>query len=278
MDGPVQRRARDLMATRVSFADKRVLISGGASGFGAALAKEIISTGGHVRVLDLDTSPIDPLIKTTLCDMRDADAVFLAVQSFESEFGSPDIAICNAATDMTAEAHEFAPEDWSRILDTNLKGAANLIAATYPDMVDRGAGHIVIISSGAGRLGFPMGLPYATSKAGLNGLARTLRAEARPMGVAVSLVTLPLLQGGLATKSLAGPGVDRQAYLRSVPGTTYPVGEIARKAAIGLAKQSANVVLPRHMGFVYWAIDVFPFIGTIIRRRLVANYHAIKTH
>lgn len=269
------------MVSRPSLAGRNVLISGGASGFGAALAAELVRSGARVHVLDLDISGVGSLagggVTGATCDVRDGDAVMLAARSSESGIGPADIVICNAATDMTAEAHVFAPADWSRILDTNLKGAAHMVAAAYPGMVARGRGHFVFISSGAARLGFPMGLPYATSKAGLDGLARTLRAEAEPKGVAVSLVTLPFLDGGLACRPLAAPGVDRAAYLRSVPGRRHPVDRIARRVADAIARRSRDIVLPRRMALAYWAVDVVPALGTLIRRRLVANYRAVGT-
>ena len=259
---------------------RTALITGGASGFGLELARQLHDAGVHAVVLDIDTGAVEALkaaakIEAHLCDVSDPKALREACAQLSAAHGSIDLAVANAATDLTGEAHHYTAEDWSRILDVNLKGATNLISAVYPTMVDRQAGRLVLVSSGAGRIGFPLGLPYTASKAALEGLAQGLRAEASHYGVGVSVATLPSLGGGLATRDLNLPGIDRAAWLGALPGKAVDMGVAARAVLRGAAANQGRIVVPWHQGVAYWLMDAVPPLGTLVRRQLVAKFHKI---
>ncbi|MEM7006444.1 MAG: SDR family NAD(P)-dependent oxidoreductase [Pseudomonadota bacterium] len=265
------------MAARNAFAGKTVLITGGASGFGFELARQLLHAGAKPIVLDTDGEAIGKLtnISGYICDITDIGALAQTCVEIEAAYGPIDIAVANAAIDMSGEAHLYSAEDWARILDVNLKGVTNLIAAIYPKMVERQSGQFLFISSGSGRVGFPFGLPYTTSKSALNGLAAGLRAEAAPHNVDIHIAILPLLQGGLADKADSQSGTDRLAWLAAVPGKTYSLPAAARATLKGLARNKPRIVFPRHQAFAYWLMDVFPPLGTLIRRQLVAKFHQV---
>lgn len=265
------------MTVQSAFAGKITLITGGVSGLGRELARQLKAAGARPIVLDIDAEAIDQLtdIGGYVCDVTDADALGQICTEIETDHGPIDIAIANAATDMSGEAHLYSAQDWARILDVNLTGVTNLIAAIYPRMVERRSGQLLFISSGSGRIGFPFGLPYTVSKSALNGLAAGLRAEAEQFSVGVSLAVLPLLQGGLAEKELSQPGTDRAAWLSALPGKTYPLDEVARATLGGLARNRARLVFPPHQAAAYWLMDALPPLGTTVRRQLVAKFHQV---
>ncbi|MEM6900975.1 MAG: SDR family NAD(P)-dependent oxidoreductase [Pseudomonadota bacterium] len=265
------------MAIQNAFAGKIILITGGAAGFGLELARQLLRAGARPIVLDTDAEAIGELTNIIgyICDVTDAASLAKACAQIESNHGPIDIAIANAAIDMSGEAQLYSADDWARILDVNLKGVTNLIGAIYPKMVERQSGQFLFISSGSGRIGFPFGLPYTTSKSALNGLAAGLRAEAAPHNVDIRIAILPLLQGGLAAKPDGQPGTDRLAWLAAVPGKTYSLPAAARATLKGLTRNKPRIVFPRHQAFAYWLMDVFPPLGTLIRRQLVAKFHQV---
>ncbi|MEM7663439.1 MAG: SDR family NAD(P)-dependent oxidoreductase [Pseudomonadota bacterium] len=265
------------MTARNAFAGKTAIITGGASGFGLELARQLKAAGAIPVVLDIDAKAIDALpdIPGHVCDVSDAAALADTCTRIEANHRPIDLAIANAAIDMSGEAHLYGPEDWSRVLDVNLKGVTNLIAVVYPKMVTRRSGQLLFISSGSGRIGFPYGLPYTTSKSALNGLAAGLRAEAEPFNIGVSLAILPLLQGGLANKNLSQPGTDRKAWLSAMPGKTYSLSDAATATLRKFVHNPARIVFPHHQAMAYWLMDAFPPLGTLIRRQLVAKFQKV---
>jgi len=260
-----------------AFVGKVALITGGVSGFGLELARQLKTAGANPIVLDVDAGAIGNLtgIIGHVCDVTDASALADSCAEIEAVHGPIDIAVANAAIDMSGEAHLYRAEDWTRILDVNLKGSTNLIAALYPRMVDRRSGQFLFVSSGSGRIGFPFGLPYTASKSALNGLAAGLRAEALGHNVDVRIAILPLLDGGLSKKSHSQPGTDRLAWLSSVPGHVYNLPDAARAVLKGLAGGKARIVFPWHQAFAYWLMDAIPPIGHVVRRQLVAKFHKV---
>ncbi|MEM9669356.1 MAG: SDR family NAD(P)-dependent oxidoreductase [Pseudomonadota bacterium] len=265
------------MINQAAFAGKIALITGGASGFGLELARQLQYAGARPIILDIDAEAVGQLTNITgyICDVTDAAALAKICTQIEAAHGPIDIAIANAAIDISGEAHLYSADDWSRILDVNLRGTTNFIAAVYPKMVERQAGQILFISSGSGRIGFPFGLPYTTSKSALNGLAAGLRAEAISHNVDVRIAILPLLAGGLADKSDSQSGVDRRTWLAALPGKTYPLTKAASATLKGLAGRHPRIIFPRHQAFAYWLMDVCPPLGTLVRRQLVAIFHKV---
>jgi NAD(P)-dependent dehydrogenase (short-subunit alcohol dehydrogenase family) len=114
--------------------------------------------------------------------------VFAAVEQVERAHGAIGVLVCNAAYMTMGSLTEHDSDDWWRVVDTNLTGTFHLIQAVLPGMRRLGGGHIVIIASEWGVIGWPRASAYSASKAGLIALTKTLGRELAPEGIYVNAI------------------------------------------------------------------------------------------
>lgn len=192
-----------------------VIITGAASGIGAALAKQVAADGAQAVVLvdrqvdkansvakEISTKNSSIATKVHEVDVRDFGRVQAVVTETKQQFGRLDYIFNNAATTASGSLEQIGVEDFNYVLDVNLRGVANGVHAAYPVMKEQGFGHIVNTISLAGLLPCWEGMTaYGTSKYAVVGLSLNLRVEAARHGVHVSalcpgLVDTPLLYLG----------------------------------------------------------------------------------
>jgi NAD(P)-dependent dehydrogenase (short-subunit alcohol dehydrogenase family) len=124
-----------------------------------------------------------------VCDVTDLHSVAQLALQVQERFGRTDILVNNAGVGaFTKPLHQMPPEDWDRVLNTNLRGVYYCIRSFAPMMIQAGRGHIVNISSLAGKNALPNGTAYAASKWALNGLSYSVAEELRGCGIRVSVV------------------------------------------------------------------------------------------
>jgi NAD(P)-dependent dehydrogenase (short-subunit alcohol dehydrogenase family) len=121
-------------------------------------------------------------------DMHDPAAVRTLVSDVEQRLGRLDVLVANHAYMNMSPFLDHDPDDWWRIVDTNLSGTFHLIRAAVPGMRARGEGRVIVISSGWGVTGWPEATAYAASKAGLIALVKTLGRELAPDGIIVNAI------------------------------------------------------------------------------------------
>jgi len=162
-------------------AGKRALVTGAASGIGAAVAVRLASEGAQVALVDVATSePADGCIAIQ-ADVTDEAALKRAVDQAVDAFGGLDAVVVNAATqlvDREASIHELELDTWRRTLDVNLTGAFLTAKHGARALLAAGGGAIVCVGSPAGELGIaPDLVAYSSSKAGIVGLVRATAAD-----------------------------------------------------------------------------------------------------
>lgn len=179
-----------------------VVITGGSSGIGLAVARIYVGRGYRVSLiargaaaleaakLSLETSD-ETRIHIAAADVADAEAVRTAVKGCEAVAGPCDILICSAGVVDPAPFERQAEADFGRQVTVNLSGSVNAVRTVYADMVARGCGRIMLVSSGAGLIGIPGYSAYCASKFALRGFAESLRSEGKPKGVAISICFPP---------------------------------------------------------------------------------------
>ena len=253
------------------YKDKLALITGGASGLGLALANELAARGATPILMDIQHA--DTPHRLEIADTTDAEALAIVIEKIKSEHGRIDIAIANAAIDLTGEAHQLTAEDWRAIINTNLIGATNLIAATYPDMVARHEGQLILISSGAGLIGFPFGTPYTASKAGLIGLGKALHAEAATHGVTVNVACPPILDTPLLTTGKAKPGIDRPAFIGSLAKTPMSAENAAKHILSPRNSRKLLQIFPLQLRLAHAASSLFSPLGGLIRKDIITKFN-----
>lgn len=178
--------------------NKVVMITGASSGVGKGLALEIASRGANLGLLarreDLLNEIADEArarnVKAVAAtaDVRDAKAVRAAADRFRAELGPIDILIANAGIGTADHALRLAPEHAAEVMGINVLGAVNSVAAVAPEMVARGQGRLVAISSLAAYRGLPKSAAYCASKAALTAYFESVRIDLRNTGVGVTII------------------------------------------------------------------------------------------
>ena len=166
-----------------------VLLTGATGGIGHAIARALAERGGKLILTGRRIDVLEPLA-------RELDARALAVDLVEpaeidrlvSEAGEVDILVANAALPASGPLESFSVEELDRALDVNLRAPIVLAHALAPAMVKRGSGHLLFMSSLAGKAATPGTALYNASKYGLRGFASALRGDLRTSGVGVSAV------------------------------------------------------------------------------------------
>ncbi len=201
-----------------------VLVTGAASGLGAATAQLLARHGMSVIVGDVDEGGAARTASAIgddggaafalPLDVREPRSAEDAVAAAVGRFGRLDVLINNAGTDVTAPFEEIDAETWDRIIDVNLRGPATMTRACLPEL-RRSGGHIVNITSTAAKRAWPNASAYHASKWGLLGFSHAIHAEARTYGVRVTAV----VAGGMRTPFLFERFPDLDPGLLQDPAT-----------------------------------------------------------
>ena len=202
---------------------KIVLLTGASSGIGEALALELAKRGAILGLLARRESLLRELVakcerkgtgaRQFACDITDEICVADAAQSLRNEFGKIDILIANAGIGGNSKsAKDLKPADFRRVIDTNLVGAVNSVAAVLPQMLERGDGQIVAISSLAGFRGLPRSAAYCASKAGMTAYFESVRLDVQQKGVAVTII-----QPGFIKTPLTAGRAAKMPFLMELP-------------------------------------------------------------
>ena len=174
------------------------LITGAASGLGRQLALVLAAEGMAVAAVDLQAQSLQTLeqelhtrgtrVAWEVADVTDAVALQKAVTALEARLGPVDLLIASAGIGTVTAALDFDAAAFASLIQVNLLGVANSVAAVLPDMLSRGRGHLVAISSLASYRGLPAMAGYCASKAGVNALMESLRVELRGHGIVTTTV------------------------------------------------------------------------------------------
>jgi len=179
--------------------NKVAVVTGGGRGIGAAIASKLAGLGASVvvcgrtrGVIEATSKSISPSgLKASAveCDVTNLRSVESLAQHVESNFGRLDVLINNSGIgSFKNPLHTLPPDEWDKVLNTNLRGVYYCIRSFVPLMIRSGGGHIVNISSLAGKNPLPNGAAYAASKWGLNGLSYSVAEELRVHNIRVSVV------------------------------------------------------------------------------------------
>jgi NAD(P)-dependent dehydrogenase (short-subunit alcohol dehydrogenase family) len=224
-----------------SHAPKVAVVTGAASGIGAAVAAELASRNWAVASLDLAAAPA--CAWSAVVDMRDAAAVSDAVERIERELGPIGAAVSAAGYYEMLPITEISRDQWERMLAVHLGGLVNLSRAVLPGMVERQDGAIVAITSELAVGGGSEDVHYAAAKGAIIGLVRSLSVEVAAAGVRVNAVA----PGPTDTPLLAPDSPWRApSYLE-----TLPIGRLGSPEEVALC--------------VSWLIDEDTFcVGEIL--------------
>ena len=138
------------------------------------IAKEVEEAGGKALALP--------------ADVREAEAVRAAADKLRTKFGRVDVLIANAGIVPTTHAADLRPDDVADVMSTNINGVVNSVTAVLPEMIEKGSGQLVAISSLAAYRGLPKSAAYCASKAAVSAFFESLRVDLRGTGVDVTII------------------------------------------------------------------------------------------
>jgi 3-oxoacyl-[acyl-carrier protein] reductase len=182
------------------FSERVALVTGGASGIGAAVARRLLAEGARVATLDLNAEPSDGVLAVGGDVSRSAD-VDAAVERVERELGPIDVLVCAAGiAGKSLPTLEVPDDEWRRVLAINADGVFYCNRAAARGMTERGYGRTVNVASMAGKEGNPMAAAYSAAKAAVIALTKAIGKDLARTGVLVNciapaVVETPILDG-----------------------------------------------------------------------------------
>ena len=183
----------------MDWSNQVVLITGASSGIGRGLARELARRGAKLglvarraELLNEIISEIEPARQVNAlalpADVQDAQSMRAAAEALIKKFGRIGVLIANAGIGVTNPGTEFDPAKLASVINVNVIGVANSVAAVLPEMVARGSGQLVAISSLAAYRGLPKSAAYCASKAGVSAMFESLRLDLAPRGIGVTII------------------------------------------------------------------------------------------
>jgi 3-oxoacyl-[acyl-carrier protein] reductase len=184
---------------QIDLKGRRAVVTGGAQGFGRAVAERFLQSGARVALWDRDPEMLPNAarelsalgeVTTQLVDVTNAAQVDAAAAATNQRFGGLDILVANAGiAGATVPTWEFTPEQWRQVIDVNLTGIFLCCRAVVPYMRAQHYGRIVNVASIAGKEGNPNASGYSASKAGVIALTKSLGKELAGDDIAVNCIT-----------------------------------------------------------------------------------------
>ena len=229
---------------------KIALVTGGSRGIGRAIALKLAEAGCDVAILyagreDAARETVEALegmgvrAMSVRCDVSDEAQADAAVRAVTEQLGAVDILVNNAGIVRDGLTMRMRTEDFRAVLDVNLTGAFHMIRACLPGFVRRRSGRIVNITSVSGMMGNPGQANYASSKAGLIGLTKTIAREVASRGITVNAVA----PGFIQTDMTAGMNeAALQKGLAAVPMGRIGKPEDVANAVSFLASDAASYI------------------------------------
>jgi len=201
------------------------LVTGGASGIGAATAQRLLKEGANVATFDLNPAVTDGALRL-VGDVSSSSAVDNAVQRIEEELGAIDILVCSAGLPgRSLRTVDVDDAEWRRVFSVNADGVFYCNRAVVGGMSRRGFGRIVNVASIAGKEGNPMAAAYSASKAAVIALTKAIAKDVATTGVLVNCVAPAVIE----TPILEGITADHLQYMvdRIPMGRTGHADEVA---------------------------------------------------
>ena len=227
---------------------KVALVTGGASGIGAAISAAFVAKGARVAVLDINAdvakAKADELgsnAKPFVCDVANAGSVTATVAEVVDAFGGIDIAVNSAGVVFLAPAEDLSLESWEKTININLKGSFLVTQTVGKAMIAGGqGGKIINLASQAGTVAIEEHVAYCASKFGVIGMSKTFAAEWAKYGICVNTISPTIVLTELGKKAWAGD--KGEAAKKRIPVGRFAFPEEIAAAAVFLASSGADMI------------------------------------
>ena len=257
--------------------NKRVLITGAASGIGRATAIASARRNARLLLTDINDAPLQSVAAeiraaggtvdyAKALDISDHAAVAAMADEIHAAYGSVDIVMNIAGIAVWGTVETLSHDQWRRVVDVNLMGPIHVVECFLPAMITAGrGGHLVNVSSAAGLFGLPWHAPYSATKFGLRGLSEVLRFDLRRHDIGVSLVCPGAVDTGLV-ETVEIAGVNRAAP------TIQKFTARFRRRAVTPATAAEKILegIEHNRYWVYTSRDIQ--VGDFLQRRFETGY------
>jgi 3-oxoacyl-[acyl-carrier protein] reductase len=215
---------------------RTAIVTGSARGIGAAVAKRLAADGMAVGVVDLDEAACKPVVEeieaaggralAVGADVGDAEQVAAAVARVADELGAPTVLVNNAGVLRDNLIFKMTDDDWDTVMTVHLRGSFLMSRAVQKHQVEQKYGRIVNLSS-TSALGNRGQANYATAKAGLQGLTKTLAIELGKYGVTANAIAPGFIETEMTAATAARVGADFEAF-KAAAAAAIPVGRVGK--------------------------------------------------
>jgi NAD(P)-dependent dehydrogenase (short-subunit alcohol dehydrogenase family) len=254
-----------------------VLITGGASGIGAEVARRLHARGANVVVTDLDAGALSAIATEldhdramcAVADVRDLAAMQAAVNKAVERFGAIDIVVANAGIASYGSVMRVDPVAFARVIDVNVLGVFHTVRAALPEVIKR-RGYVLVVSSLAACTALPGLAPYNASKAAVEHFANALRLEVAHLGVEVGSAHMSWIDTALVQDCKADLPTFRE-MLSKLPRPlchTTSVQKCGETMVTGIEGRKARINCPRWTELFRW---LRPVLTTPLAERRVSH-------
>lgn len=275
-----------------SVAGKVAVITGGASGIGAALATRLAGEGAEVWIADRQTDAAQDLARRLDESGATAHAIELDVRDFASferivteivqQSGRIDYLFNNAGIGVAGEVDSYTLDDWNDVFDVNLRGVVHGIQSVYPIMIRQRSGHIVNTASMAGLMSGAGQASYAATKHAVVSISRTLRVEAERHNVLVSalcpgVVRTPILAGGKFGR-IKAPVASDEEYVKEVWEPLRPMAPdvFAERVVRAVKRGDATIIVPAWWKLLWYLERLSPRLALRLAKTAITRARAVE--
>ncbi|MCH8561276.1 beta-ketoacyl-ACP reductase [Nesterenkonia sp. LB17] len=217
---------------------RSVLITGGNRGIGRAIAEAFIANGDKVAVTTRNGDAPEGALGVA-ADVTDAASVDAAFTEVEQAHGPVEVLVANAGITRDTLLMRMSEEDFTDVLDTNLTGAFRVLKRASKGMIRMKKGRVVLISSVVGLYGSPGQINYASSKAGLIGMARSLTRELGSRGITANVVSPGFVRSDMTDEL---DDATQAKYLQNIPAGRFAEPTEVASAVRWLASAEAGYI------------------------------------
>jgi short-subunit dehydrogenase len=247
----------------------RVLVTGASRGIGAAIARAFAARGATLGLVARGRDALEELARelpgdghaVLTADVGDADQVAAAL----ADFGDVDVLVANAGLTHYRPFAEQPLDEVRQMTDVNWLGTLHTVRAALPRMIERGSGHIVVVSSGGGVRGFPHAAVYNGTKAAQRGFAEALRHELAGTGVSVTTV-----YPGESATSLHDHELDHMPDWYRMDRRA-PAGPLGEQVVEAVEKDQRELFYPPLVRLLRVANGISPRAGDLLLRRILGR-------
>jgi len=268
------------------FKNKVAIVTGGASGLGLALCKELGKRGAKVVPVDINQEGAQKVASDITNAGGEAIYAYLDVTIYENaerivkdivnKYGHLDLMFNNAGTAIQGETRDLAVHHWRNAIDVNLLGVIYGAISAYSVMEKQGGGQIINISSLAGLIPIPKEIPYCTSKWAIVGFSNSLRVEGADLGIKINLVCPGIMHTPIH-ESTSLVNVDKDKLPLPIPKKYYVNPAKAAKDILrGVERNKSIIIFPFYVRLIWWLYRLNPFIFELVFRKIIRDFRKIR--